>query len=257
MSALGRGDVHVWVLRAPEDASAEDVAHAKALLSAEEHARMARFRFLPDRLRYLFAHALVRVTLSRYAPATPPAGWRFVANAYGRPEVAPDSAAPPLRFNLSHTAGLVACAVAVDREVGVDVEYLFPPHGDFGLEVAPRYFAPAEVMGLEAQPPDARRERFFALWTLKEAYIKARGLGLALPLDRFAFELEGAPLDAAESPAIRIRFEPDMNDDATRWHFVRRHPTPEHALALAARRAPGEQLSVLVSESVRGLAESG
>jgi 4'-phosphopantetheinyl transferase len=251
--------VHVWVLRAPEDASADDVARAQALLSAEERARMARFRFAPDRLRYLFAHALVRVTLSRHAPATPPADWRFVANAYGRPEVAPDidTGPLPLRFNLSHTAGLVACAVALDREIGVDVEHLFPRGGDFGLDVAARYFASAELAGLGAQPDDARRERFFALWTLKEAYIKARGLGLALPLDRFAFELEGAPGNAAESPAIAIRFEPDMNDDATRWHFVRRHPTPEHALALATRRAPGETVSVLVSESGLGPAETG
>jgi 4'-phosphopantetheinyl transferase len=139
-----------------------------------------------------------------------------------------------LRFNLSHTAGLVACAVALDRDVGVDVEHLWPPTFDIGL--ARHHFAPAEVAGLEALPPEARRARFFALWTLKEAYIKARGLGLALPLERFAFDFEG--------PALGVRFDPELGDQPERWHFARLQPTAVHALALAARRVARETLSV-------------
>jgi 4'-phosphopantetheinyl transferase len=234
VTALGSADVHVWLLEAPEAASAERAERCAALLSADERARMGRFHFAGDRRRYLFAHALVRTTLSRYAPATPPARWRFRENAHGRPELSPEDGGPPLRFNLSHTAGLVACAVALDRDVGVDVEHLWPPTFDIGL--ARHHFAPAEVAGLEALPPEARRAGFFALWTLKEAYIKARGLGLALPLERFAFDFEG--------PALGVRFDPELRDQPERWHFARLQPTAVHALALAARRVARETLSV-------------
>ena len=247
--ALGREDVDVWILDAPEDAdSVRDsvrIERCTALLSADELARMARFRFAADRLRYLFAHALVRTTLSRYAPRTPPARWRFRVNAYGRPEIAAEPDAPeaaPLRFNLSHTAGLVACVVARGRDVGIDVEHLWPPTFDLGI--AAHHFARAERDGLEALPAEARRERFFAIWTLKEAYIKARGMGLALPLDRFAFELDGLGALSDAPAEIHVRFEPDMNDDDARWLFARLRPTSAHALAVAAQRARGESLRV-------------
>jgi 4'-phosphopantetheinyl transferase len=247
--ALGREDVDVWILGAPEDADAVRIERCTALLAADELARMARFRFAADRLRYLFAHALVRTTLSRYAPGTPPGRWRFRANVYGRPEIAAEADAPaggeaPLRFNLSHTAGLVACVVARGRDVGIDVEHLWPPTFDLGI--AEDHFARAERAGLEALPAEARRERFFAIWTLKEAYIKARGMGLALPLDRFAFELDGLDARSDAQAEIHVRFEPDMNDDDARWLFARLRPTSAHAhaLAVAVRREPGESLRV-------------
>ena len=247
MSALGDEEVHVWWLGGPEDASAERIERCTALLSPDEHARMGRFHFAADRLRYLFAHALVRTTLTRYAPETPPERWRFRTNEYGRPEIMPEQGGPPLRFNLSHTAGMVACAVARGRDVGVDVEHVMPPRGDVGLEIAAQFFAPAELAALAAQPREARRERFFALWTLKEAYIKARGMGLALPLDQFAFDLDRAAPPGAAAP-IHLAFTPEMNDDEARWHFTRFHPTPQHALALAVRRESGETVAVRILE---------
>jgi 4'-phosphopantetheinyl transferase len=244
-SGLGPRDVRVWLLRAPEDAGAERARRCEAILAPNELARMKRFRFETDRRRYLFAHALVRYTLSRYAPATPPERWRFETNEYGRPQVG--GAAPRLKFNLSHTAGLVACAVALDRDVGVDVEHIRPAHGDFGLEVAPQYFAPREVAALAAQPAADQRDWFFAFWTLKEAYIKARGMGLALPLSGFTFDLGDA--GAAASPNIGISFASNVVDDPARWYFERRLPSPEHALALAVRRARNEALTVAVEEA--------
>jgi 4'-phosphopantetheinyl transferase len=257
---IGEADVDVWLLAAPEDAGAERVARCAALLDAGERARLARFRAPADRARYLFAHALVRATLSRYAPETPPAAWRFHVGPHGRPEIADElvrggaamgaALAPPLRFNLSHTAGLVACAVALGRDVGVDVEHTATPRFDAQacLEVAASSFAPSELAGLAGLPPEARRERFFAIWTLKEAYIKARGLGLALPLASFAFELGADGPDGA-APAIDLRFAPELEDDAARWHLARLQPTPAHALAVAARRAPDETLNVRVCEA--------
>ncbi|MCA1586150.1 MAG: 4'-phosphopantetheinyl transferase superfamily protein [Acidobacteria bacterium] len=128
-----------------------------------------------------------------------------------------------LRFNLSHTHGLVACVAAVGCDVGVDVEWM-----DRALtnDIAERFFSPHEAAELR-RLPDAEQSRvFFDYWTLKEAYIKARGLGLAIPLDQFSFRLRPpAP------PAIA--FEPALDDDPARWQFAQTTPTPRHRLGLA------------------------
>jgi len=234
------GIVHVWLLGAPEEADDARATRALALLDADERARLSRLRDGADARRYLFAHALARTMLTRYAPEVPPEGWRFRLGAHGRPEIA--DAPGALRFNLSHTAGLVACAVAHGRDVdvGVDVEHLYPRGwGDEAcLEIAAAHFAPAEAAALAAAPADARRALFFELWTLKEAYAKARGFGLALPLASFSFE--------PRTPEVRLRCAPDVDEDPDGWRFERLRPTPRHALAVAARCAPGETLSVRI-----------
>jgi len=97
------------------------------------------------------------------------------------------------------------------------------------IEIADRYFAPDEVRDLHALPDDRRRERFFEYWTLKESYIKARGMGLAIPLEQFSFELEpGRP--------IRIDIDSRLADDPRLWQFERMSWPPSHLVALAIRR---------------------
>ncbi len=135
-----------------------------------------------------------------------------------------------LRFNLSNTRGLVACAVALEGEIGVDVEAV--DRGGDLLEIAERFMAAPEAAAIRALPPDAQAFRFFTYWTLKEAYIKARGMGLSIPLDKFWFLLDGeAP---ASSPA-RLVLAPDMDDDASGWSFAQLQPTDRHLLAVARR----------------------
>ncbi|HVU51595.1 MAG TPA: 4'-phosphopantetheinyl transferase superfamily protein [Polyangia bacterium] len=242
---MGAAEVHLWLLAAPEEADEGRAARALALLDADERARMSRFHAPEDARRYLFAHALARTALTRYAPEVPPERWRFRAGAHGRPEIADakGAAATALRFNLSHTAGLVACAVARGRDVGVDVEHLFPPRwsDEACLEIAAAHFAPAEVAALAAEPAERRRARFFEIWTLKEAYTKARGLGLALPLAGFAFDARG--------PDLRLRCAPSVDAEPEGWRFERLRPTPRHALALAARCAAGDRLVVRICEA--------
>jgi len=234
---LGADEVHVWL--AWTDA-VDPVADARCatLLSAEERARHDRFHFERDRQLYRVAHALVRTSLSRYAPVAP-AAWRFVATPHGRPELLPGNGGVPLRFNLSHTRGLVACVVSLAREVGVDVEAEERPGNP--LDRVSDHFAPAEVAALRALPAAAQPTRFFTLWTLKEAYIKARGLGLAIPLDRFSFEVP-----ASSSTPITIAFTPPIDDDPASWHFESMQPGPRHFLACAARRRAGETLRLRV-----------
>jgi 4'-phosphopantetheinyl transferase len=226
---LAAAEVHVWTAVPDRVGDATARARCEAMLSADERARMQRFHFAHDRDTYLVAHALVRTALSRYADCAPSA-WMFTANAYGRPEIAPGQCARPLRFNLSHTRGLVAVGVALGRDIGVDVEHLHPR--SFSLDVAAHYFAPAE------------RDRFFAYWTLKESYIKARGMGLALPLDQFAFELDR---DFDHEDDIALTVDPRLDDDGRAWWFHQRLITPEHRLAVALRRPPGEPVTLQIA----------
>jgi 4'-phosphopantetheinyl transferase len=218
--------IHLWT--APP-ALLDDPALAArcfALLDDEERARNARFRFERNRREDLLARAMIRTVLARYRPVEPEA-WRFRRNDHGRPEIDPPCG---LRFNLTHHPTLVACAI-VDEEldVGVDVEPL--ARGGSLLALAPRVFAAAELAALRALPDAAQPERAVALWTLKEAYLKARGVGLSLPLGAFAFDL-----DDPARPAIA--FAPPIEDDPARWWFWATD-VDGHRVALAAERTHG------------------
>ena len=189
---LDSGEARLWYVHT-EDAGDPALAEEyRRLMSAEEAASERRYMREVNQLEHRVARALVRTTLSRCTEVDP-RDWVFRPGPHGRPEIAyPET--PGLRFNLSHTAGLVACLVGRDRTVGVDVENTTREAEYFDL--AQRYFAPAEVAQLRALPPTEQRARFFQMWTLKEAYVKARGLGLSLPLDHFAFSF------ANDRPAV-------------------------------------------------------
>ena len=206
-----------------------------ACLDAGERARAARFHFAADREAYVAAHALTRVLLSDHAPRAPD-GWRFSANAYGRPEILLEPGDLPLRFNLSHSRGLVAVAVTRERDVGIDVEAVDPER--LSLDLAAATFAPSEVAYVRSLSPAERPEALFALWTLKEAYIKAVGRGLSLPLDSFACAL--APLS--------IEFSAIWTDDPAIWRFECLHPIRTHALALAVRHPQPASVMVDAAE---------
>lgn len=212
------GRVDVW-LGFLADVPAPLEAAYERLLDAGERLRHQRYKVEGARREFLVGRALVRTVLSRYADMAP-ADWRFEANEYGRPAIV--GAAPGLVFNLSHTRGLAALAVARDCDLGVDVESVDRPSA--APDVADRYFSAPEAAFVRAGG-DLLAERFFAVWTLKEAYIKARGMGLALPLDGFSYDLAGA------APAIA--FSDTCPDDPARWHFLRAGVSDTHRLALA------------------------
>jgi 4'-phosphopantetheinyl transferase len=228
-------EIHLWCAD-PEDVRSDRAyAAALAIITAEERQRLERFVFLRDRLLYLATRALVRTVLSRYE-AVAPAAWRFTISNHGRPEVS-SQGERPLRFNLSNTNGLVVCAVVRDVEVGVDVEHV--GRATAHLEVAEQFFAPAEVSALRALPRHEQHRRFCDYWTLKESYIKARGLGLTLPLDQFAFVLE------PDRPP-RIEIHPALRDDGESWQFVQQQPTADHLVAVCVRRRDRYDAHVIV-----------
>jgi 4'-phosphopantetheinyl transferase len=197
------------------------------MLDQDERARAARFHFDADRRDFIAAHALLRATLTSYLDI-PSNAWRFSIDANGKPRVDPRIGSPEVAFNLSHTRGLVAVAVTSHGAIGVDVEQIDGAKADFA--VAEAYFAPAEVEMLRRTPAAGRPMCFFRLWTLKEAYIKAIGAGLAAPLDSFAFTFE----------PIRIDFRSGVRSDATNWQFAILPTTDQHVLSVAVGRPAGE-----------------
>lgn len=238
--------MQVWTVRQDAPGVQARKASYERLLTAAERQRAGRFLQPPDRDRFVIGRALARTMLSRSAEGVPPRAWHFALDDHGWPHLAArPPGAPDLRFNLSHTPGLIACAVAVGREVGVDVEHIGRrlTHDN----IPERFFSAQEVAALRARPEADQRELFFDYWTLKESYIKARGLGLALPLGQFSFVFP-----AGRAPAIE--FGPELHDDAASWQFAQFWPTPEHRLAVAVRRT-GEDLPIDVSDVVPEVVE--
>lgn len=199
------------------------MARQMHVLSDAERERHARFVYARDRNLFLVSHALVRDALSRYAPVHP-AEWEFAFNAYGRPEIAQPAKWRDLRFNLSHSAGRAVVAVARGYEIGVDVEAV--KEIEDMQKIAERFFSPVESAALRRDP-----ELFFDFWTLKEAYIKARGMGLALALHGFSFSL-------AEPGRPLVAFHEGCADDPEAWDFLL-YRRDGFRLALAARGAGG------------------
>jgi 4'-phosphopantetheinyl transferase len=153
----------------------------------------------------------------------------FHIGEHGRPEIAGPSRALALRFNLSHTRGLVACGVACGHDIGVDVERIDREVALLG--VARHVFSERENAGLLSLSGSAQRLRFFELWTLKEAYVKAIGKGLAAPLKSISF------LPEANDP-VAVHFAEQALDDPSAWCFRRHEPGPGHRLAVALRAGP-------------------
>ena len=217
---LAPGEVVVALGQPVECVKPERQSALMNILSDEERERHNRFHFERDRALYLTAHALLRVTLSRYANVDPQL-WQFRAGKYGRPEIVEPRSR--LRFNLSHTNGLAACAIVLDRDIGMDVECVTR---DVPIDVANSNFSPRERSDILRASAAARARRFLEYWTLKEAYIKARGVGLSLPLDHFTFYKD-------ESGFWRIHFEKPLCDDPQRWQFWSWQMGDGHQIALA------------------------
>ncbi len=208
----------------------------KHLLSDDERARAERFHFEADGLTYVAAHALLRgilADLTGHKAQT----LTFKLGPHGKPHPVLGGDNPDIRVNLSHTRGFVVVGAAMGRDIGVDVEALTRPAP---LEIASRYFSPTEQALVDATQ-EAKSETFFALWTLKEAYMKATGRGMNLPLQSFAVDLT--------PPRLMMSLE-DENPD--RWVFGQTKLETGHMLAWAADGTRRPQPDAAISEANLG-----
>lgn len=230
-------EAHLWVVR-PESIKNDIILDAcMSSLSDQEQERYRRFRFGDDRHRYLVSHALVRNVLSKYAEVSP-AAWVFSQSDHGRPEVA-NPGLSKIKFNLSHTRGLAACLVTYTCECGVDVERLHARHNPIG--VAQRMFSISEYEHMKKLEGRKQLEYFFTRWTLREAYTKARGIGITFPTHKLNFNIKSAT-------EIEIEFDKDIKDNNKDWQLEILSLTNDHIAAAAIRRPEQDNRTIILHD---------
>lgn len=218
--ALDADEVQVWQVGLQQAPATID--HLHALLDADERQRAARFHFPADQRRYIVGRGTLRLLLGHYLQ-TPPAQLTFTYNAYGKPELATGPGAPLLPFNLSHSGEFALYAITRQRGVGIDIEFMRP---DIVYQELARYvFSPYEQAILAALPVTEQLAAFYRGWTRKEAFIKARGMGLSLPLEQFDVTLQ------ADVPP-RLLATRDDPQEAGRWGLCDLPCPPGYAAAL-------------------------
>ncbi len=218
-------EVHLWCVYDEEIFASELLSKYHNLLNSEEKEQQKRFHFSQHRHQYLITRALVRTVLSRYLPSIRPDELQFKKNTYGKPFVSNSALLFPLEFNISHSEKMIILAVTNVVKVGVDVEYM--ARDGNAVSIVDRFFSPREISELKSLEQDQQGDRFFDLWTLKEAYIKARSMGLSIPLDKFSYSF-------TEDDTIKIFFDREhIIDNPDHWHFWQVKPNETHKISIA------------------------
>jgi len=221
---LPGNEIHLYFSQPEQISDPELLRHYKSLLTDDERIKMSRLYYARHRHQFLVTRALVRSCLSRYFDIEP-GDWRFTKNDYGKPEVSLPLVPGQVRFNLSHCQGLVMCGIARNHDIGVDVEDA-QRNTRSALNSLSSYFSASEIAEIARLPSERQKQRFFDYWTLKESYIKARGMGLAIPLAKFSFRFEEDRLAGFET-------HQDLNDDASNWTFWRISRNRDYRVAVA------------------------
>ena len=228
-----QGEVQLWLMQLPQPSLSINEGSVAELLDAEEFQRWKRFAFYEDAQRFLAGRAFLRIALGTVL-AVPPREIAFSAGAFGKPTLAV-TGIDRLRFSLSRTSQTIALALTERLDVGVDIEHL-----ERGPDVAQQAEIFCDVRELEAMAamPVARRvDRLIQTWTLKEAFLKAKGVGLSMPLDHFGFDFF-----AAAPP--HIHFAHPGRDSPSDWYFASLSPTVGSWVSIAVRLA-GEPIPAL------------
>ncbi len=226
-----RSEIHLWCCCPEEITNKSTLDKFYSILSVEERDKHQRFHFEKDRHSYLVSHALVRKVLSSYCTIRPEE-WCFTTNEYGKPDISADIKSPPLKFNLSHTDGMIACVVSFDIDCGVDVENI--QRKSKVVSVAERMFAQQEVDKMQCVTEAESQSKFFDFWTLREAYVKALGTGLGGSSKEFYFTLvEQGETDVSTNRLANINFVNSKKNQSTDWQFLLLKPSDEHVASVA------------------------
>lgn len=223
--SISRNEIHVWCAFCDSVVDEQLLSRYLQVLSKEESLQYKRFLREKDQKQYLLTRALLRSVLSLYHSDLRPADWLFKRNSYGKPFIDNTLHKNDLSFNLSHTDNLVVLAVTLNHNIGIDAEHLLKTTNF--LNTAKKVFTHHEYEQLQSLPPSERMRRFMDIWTLKEAYVKARGIGLSIPLHRFGYTI-------SQTGNISILFSKDMDDTPAAWEFWQISPSDHHLISMAA-----------------------
>ncbi len=217
----------LWLQPVTPDSVAWADSHAE-VLDAEEAERWQRYRRGESQDLFLVAHVATRFVLSEYAE-TAPGEWAYTRGVNGRPEIVGGPAG--LRFNISHTEGMVAVLVHGEHDAGVDVES--PWRATNTASVSKRVFTNAERSAMLVLPDDQQAGRFYQLWTLKESFIKAKGKGFAMPLSKFGFTI-------GDDGSIGFSCDPALDPDPSLWEYSTTWSEAGHVVSVCAYVPDGE-----------------
>ena len=218
---LDMGEIHVWRVSLAQTESC--LQSLQQTLSTDERAKADRFVFPKDRSQFIVSRGALRAILSRYLNISSHI-LRFDYNPYGKPSLIVTQGGNTLRFNLSHSRGLALIAITKNRDIGVDIEGINPNF--YCLEIAEKFFSPLENSVLRSLPEHLQPTAFFTCWTRKEAYIKAVGKGLSIPLNQFDVSL------APGEPAALLNVE-ENPEEASKWSLIELFPSSDMVAAVA------------------------
>lgn len=222
---LASFDVDIWLADLTLEAQA--LPDLEPLLAGEEQERAERFRLARDRERFVLRRGILRELLAQYT-GCPASQIRFHTGRYGKPSLAPEHCSP-IRFNLSHSEDMAILAISRTREVGIDLEALCTARAR--IEIAARFFSTCELADLSAVSSQRWPAAFYRCWTTKEAYVKARGEGLFLPLNQFAVSV-----DPERPPALV--WSAEGAGEIARWCVRDVTPARNYTAVLVTEGAP-------------------
>ncbi|MBL4574196.1 MAG: 4'-phosphopantetheinyl transferase superfamily protein [Gammaproteobacteria bacterium] len=243
---INESEIHLWQLEQADFELSSLQSECLAWLTEAELKRYRRFQFDRHRKQLLLGRVLMRVALSSYDRSVAAASWNFTHNDYGKPAISKEQNTASLYFNLSHSAGKVVLAVSRFQDIGVDVECARKSRRI--AAIAQRYFSDNETAELLVLPEDQQQSRFYDLWTLKEAYIKACGMGLAIPLQHFSYGFPG-------DDKLTVEFDTRRNDVESAWQFWQVSAGPDFKLAIAAKAGEERQAHTLLGWRLVGVDE--
>lgn len=238
--------IHLWFCDSEAILDQRIKEYYLSILSPREKEQMDRFVFDKDKTQHLITRALVRTVLSHYCPAIAPMEWSFCSSKYGKPRIVEQQNRLGFSFNLSHTKGLIVLALATDLELGIDVEYVDPSRNWPGI--AKYSFSQAEVDYIQSSEETRQLSAFYEIWTMKEAYLKATGEGLSVPLDGFSFLFGGG------HKSNTMEFRPNSRGCLGSWSFWRIDAGASYKSALAANGAvKGNSINIQSFKVVPGV----
>ncbi len=228
-------EIHVWYKGL--DSASSEAPRVLPYLSPDEKQRADRFHFDQHRNEFILSRGTLRVVLASYLGSSPES-LSFEYSKHGKPALSEAYAAQKLNFNLSHTAGMMLLGVVRERRIGVDIEKI---RSEFNvLEIAERFFSPQEQHGLRELATISQYDVFFRCWTRKEAYIKAKGEGLSIPLRDFDVSLD-------PDHATLVATRPDETE-ARKWKMWNLPIAPQYAAAAVVEADTSSDFEIAVQE---------